>query len=212
MTGGTRGDRMRGGRRRRVRAILPAGLEQVRALAHPLRLRLLELFAERARTTKQAAEALGEAPTRLYHHVAALERAGLVRLRETRRVRGAVAKYFELAPAAPRAVPMRPARTRAGRRDATALGVLLFEEARRDLVRALAERRPEELQHLLALRGVLRLTAAEHGRLRRALLRLLRGVRERPAGTRRSRRRRYSLTIALLPADGAGGPAGGRGR
>src|SRR5437763_15673776 len=64
------------------------GMEEVRALSHPLRLRLLELFAERPRTTKQAAEVLGEAPTRLYHHVAALEKAGLVRLRETRRKRG----------------------------------------------------------------------------------------------------------------------------
>ena len=50
-----------------------AGLEQMRALSHPLRLRLLELFAERPRTTKQAAEALGEPTTKLYHHVAAHE-------------------------------------------------------------------------------------------------------------------------------------------
>ena len=37
----------------------------------------MELFAEAPRTTKQVAELLGEPPTRLYHHVAALERAGL---------------------------------------------------------------------------------------------------------------------------------------
>src|SRR3954453_6620842 len=73
----------------------PAGLEQMRALSHPLRVRLLELFAEGPRTTKQAAEALGESPTKLYHHVAALERAGLVRLRETRQNRGTTEKYFE---------------------------------------------------------------------------------------------------------------------
>src|SRR5918911_101299 len=71
------------------------GLEQLRALSHPLRLRLLELFARRPMTTKQAAEELGEPPTRLYHHVAALERAGLVRLRETRQNRGTTEKYFE---------------------------------------------------------------------------------------------------------------------
>jgi DNA-binding transcriptional ArsR family regulator len=82
-------------RRSRRRAPLPRGLARVRALAHPLRLRLLELFAERPRTTMQAAQALGEAPTRLYHHVAALERAGLVRLRETRPNRGTTEKYFE---------------------------------------------------------------------------------------------------------------------
>jgi DNA-binding transcriptional ArsR family regulator len=57
------------------------GLEQVRALSHPLRLELVELFATRPMTTKQAADAMHEAPTRLYHHVAALENAGLIRLR-----------------------------------------------------------------------------------------------------------------------------------
>jgi predicted transcriptional regulator len=69
----------------------------MRALAHPLRVRLVELFAERARTTKQAAVTLGVPPTRLYHHVHALERAGLLRLRETRRKRGTEEKYYETA-------------------------------------------------------------------------------------------------------------------
>lgn len=72
-------------------------LEQVRALAHPLRLRLVELFAEGSLTAKQAAEKLGQPPTRLYHHVATLERAGILRLKETRAVRGATEKYFEIA-------------------------------------------------------------------------------------------------------------------
>src|SRR4029078_9585631 len=71
------------------------GLEQVRALSHPLRLRLIELFAVKPMTTKQAAKQLGEKPTKLYHHVAALETAGLVRLRETRQKRGATEKYYE---------------------------------------------------------------------------------------------------------------------
>ena len=63
-------------------------LEQVRALAHPLRLRLFEAFARGPKTTKQAAELLGVAPTGLYHHAQALERAGLIRLKETRPNRG----------------------------------------------------------------------------------------------------------------------------
>src|SRR5205809_1154808 len=50
-------------------------LTQVRALAHPLRLRLIELFASGPLTAKQAAQKLGQPPTRLYHHVATLERA-----------------------------------------------------------------------------------------------------------------------------------------
>jgi hypothetical protein len=72
-------------------------LRQIRALSNPLRLRLLEQFAAGARTTKQAAAALGEPLTKLYHHVHALERAGLLVVRGTRRVRGVVEKSYEVA-------------------------------------------------------------------------------------------------------------------
>lgn len=68
-------------------------LEQMKVLADPRRIRILELLCEE-RTTKQVAEILGEPPTRLYHHVAALERVGLVRLARTRPSRGAVEKYY----------------------------------------------------------------------------------------------------------------------
>jgi hypothetical protein len=54
---------------------------------------MMELFAQ-PRTTKQVAELLGQPPTRLYHHVAALEGAGLLVLKETRQNRGAVEKWY----------------------------------------------------------------------------------------------------------------------
>ncbi len=206
MAGGTKGVKGRGTGRRAGRAIVAAGLEQVRALAHPLRLRLLELFAERVRTTKQAAEALGEAPTRLYHHVATLERAGLVRLRETRRVRGATEKYFEVVTSdlkVPR-TGARAGRWRGDARDQAALGVLLFDQARNDLVRALAGCGADAPEDLMAVRGVLRLSPAEVTRLKSELTRLLRRLSARPAagGKRtRDRRKRYSLTIALVPGE-----------
>ena len=68
-------------------------LEQMKVLADPRRIRILELLCEE-RTTKQVAEILGEPPTRLYHHVSALERVGLVRLARTRQSRGALEKYY----------------------------------------------------------------------------------------------------------------------
>jgi DNA-binding transcriptional ArsR family regulator len=68
-------------------------LEQMKVLADPLRIRMLELFGEE-RTTKQVADMLGQPPTRLYHHVAALERMGLVRLTRTQQRRGAMEKYY----------------------------------------------------------------------------------------------------------------------
>jgi len=41
------------------------------------------------------ADILGQPPTRLYHHVAALERMGLVRLTRTQQRRGALEKYYQ---------------------------------------------------------------------------------------------------------------------
>ena len=67
-------------------------LAQMKLLADPRRIRILELLGEE-RTTKQVAEILGEPPTRLYHHVAALARVGLIRLARTRQSRGAIEKY-----------------------------------------------------------------------------------------------------------------------
>jgi DNA-binding transcriptional ArsR family regulator len=68
-------------------------LDQMKVLADPLRIRILELLCEE-RTTKQVAGILGQPPTRLYHHVAALERVGLIRLARTRARRGALEKYY----------------------------------------------------------------------------------------------------------------------
>src|ERR1043165_2242008 len=74
--------------------VLHRTVADLRALAPPLRLRMMELFAESPKTTKQVAELLGQPPTRLYHHVAALERAGLLVLTETRQNRGTVEKWY----------------------------------------------------------------------------------------------------------------------
>lgn len=58
-------------------------LEQVRLLSDPLKLQLLQTFAESAKTTKQAAVELGESVTKLYRHVDALHDAGLLEIAES---------------------------------------------------------------------------------------------------------------------------------
>ncbi len=72
-----------------------SSLEQVKVIADPLRVRILETICLEPRTTKQVAEILGEKPTRLYHHVDALAEAGLIRLVDTRPVRGTTEKYYQ---------------------------------------------------------------------------------------------------------------------
>jgi len=175
----------------------PTGLEQVRALSHPLRLRLLELFKLQPRTAKQAAEVLGEPPTRLYHHVAALERAGLIRLRETRQNRGTTEKYYEAC------LPLRPIgkkdlTDKNVRRDLAAMGLVVFNQARNELVTTLAS--DQVPRNLLALRAVLNLTPAAATKLGRQLLEVLKSAKagKKPA---RAKTRTYAVTIALVPTE-----------
>ncbi len=70
-------------------------LAQVRVLANPLRLRLLDAFVAEPRTTMQVARVLGESPTRLYRHVDALFRAGFLERRGERKNRGTTEVYYQ---------------------------------------------------------------------------------------------------------------------
>ena len=69
-------------------------LDQVRLLSDPLKLRLLQSFAESARTTKQVAAELGESVTKLYRHVDALFDSGLIEVVEEKRKRGTIERTF----------------------------------------------------------------------------------------------------------------------
>jgi DNA-binding transcriptional ArsR family regulator len=173
------------------------GLEQVRALAHPLRLRLLELFSQQPRTAKQAAEVLGEPPTRLYHHVAALERAGLIRLRETRQNRGTTEKYYE-ASTPLRPIGMKVLKDKAARRDLASMGFLVFDQARNELVKALAS--DDVPENLMAVRAVFHLTPKAATELRKELVKMASRFRDLQKPSR-AKRRKYSLTMALVPTE-----------
>src|SRR6516164_1151744 len=123
-------------RKPRVQAERARATQELRALAH--RLRLVEEFAGQARTTMQVAEAMGEPPTRLYHHVNALERAGILRLARTRQVRGTTEKYFEVARKTLGAVDGGEV-TGSMKGSLRSLAHLMFEEARADLLAAIAD-------------------------------------------------------------------------
>ena len=69
-------------------------LEQVRLLSDPLKLRILQAFAEGAKTTKQVAGELGESITKLYRHVDALQDAGLLVVASEQQKRGTVERTF----------------------------------------------------------------------------------------------------------------------
>jgi DNA-binding transcriptional ArsR family regulator len=56
----------------------PATLQEARALAHPLRLRILRLCLDEPLTNKQLAAALGEQPASVLHHVRTLVATGFL--------------------------------------------------------------------------------------------------------------------------------------
>jgi DNA-binding transcriptional ArsR family regulator len=69
-------------------------IEQVRALADELRLRIVDLLLGQALTVTQLGKLLGVAPARVHYHVRELERVGLLRLVETREKGGILEKYY----------------------------------------------------------------------------------------------------------------------
>ena len=180
-------------------------LAQIRTLADPLRLRILSTLGEE-RTTKQVAEILGEKPTKLYHHVAALERAGLVRLTRKRQNRGTTEKYFVAVARAFRAdarlfssPTSRAAAPAVSSVISTALETTAAEIER--LVRVDTGSSTLEEEGLVAFLEV-RASAAEIRRLRAKLGRLVEPLGE--TGRARSsspKDRRYRLTLAFFPLD-----------
>jgi DNA-binding transcriptional ArsR family regulator len=173
--------------------------QELRALAHPLRLRLLEEFAGQARTTMQVAAALGEPPTRLYHHVNALERAGILKLARTRQVRGTTEKYYEVARKSFGAVDggQVTGRMRGSLRN---LAYLVFEEAKSDLVAAITDTKLTPETAPVALRMLLTVSPAQIAGIRKELLALLASIRKEckrqppPADAPR-----WALTVAFAP-------------
>jgi len=188
--------------RRRTQASNTLTLDRLRALAHPLRQRLLLLFAHQRLTTKQAAVKLGESPTKLYHHVAALERAGLVELKATRPNRGTVEKYYEATTRSVRAGRAQVASPAARE----AVGTLLFEQARADLLRALDRGKAPGEAAPIALRMLMQLTPAQARRVRAEVLALIERFRAEAAKApgARTQRQAYAFTAALLPVDFVG--------
>ena len=177
---------------------------ELRALAHPLRLRMMELFAESPKTTKQVAELLGQPPTRLYHHVAALERAGLLVLKETRQNRGALEKWYggvgrEFGPSS--GVRQKGPKARAARR---AVAATVLEQARQELLAI----PPGAKEAALLTRLVVVVPPTKIPSIRNWLFEALQRMRaefdvddESPTGAE-SACERWAVTLAFAPVSG----------
>lgn len=69
-------------------------IEQLRVIADPLRIRILDTLVARALTVTQLGKQLGESPAKLHYHVRELERVGMVRQVATRDKEGILEKYY----------------------------------------------------------------------------------------------------------------------
>jgi len=69
-------------------------IEQLRAVADPLRIRIYEALEVKPMTATQVGEELDEPAPKAHYHVRELERVGLVRLVETRERGGILEKYY----------------------------------------------------------------------------------------------------------------------
>ena len=69
----------------------------VKALAHPIRMKILNILDERMATPKELAEILGLPLENVSYHVRTLKDFGFIKLEKTRQVRGAVEHHYKVA-------------------------------------------------------------------------------------------------------------------
>lgn len=190
-------------------------LEQVKLLAHPLRSRILTAFCGGEFTTKQVAENLGEKPTKLYHHVEMLEKAGLLRKTRTQQNRGTLEQYYEAIASSFRVDPKIFSGGSGGGSDAEDLqGMLrdIFEGTGREMAQMFPDMAAVEAEEEAVL-GHLIIGAEQEqiDELRRRIMSVADFIKElseksgSDAGDEGEPGRRFRLTLAFYPLDKSAG-------
>jgi DNA-binding transcriptional ArsR family regulator len=192
---------------RQARSLTLSDLDQLKVLADPLRIRILEELCTEERTTKQVAQRLGEKPTKLYHHVEALERVGLIRLARTRQNRGTIEKYYLAVARQFRADPRIFSAADAGSKSEG--------DALQAMISTVFDRTADEMRGLIAQgrgrkgieeQGVLSYlevrTDSKHGRrIQAQLMKLIQSFEEAPKGGDKAGGRKYRFTLAFYPLE-----------
>src|SRR5262245_28201919 len=95
------------------------GVEALRALAHPIRLRILSLLTGASMTAAEVARELGLTHANASYHLRQLREAGTIQVAGEERIRGGTAKRYRYDP--DRDLPKPPAGTAGQRRRAVFL-------------------------------------------------------------------------------------------
>jgi DNA-binding transcriptional ArsR family regulator len=123
-----------------------------KALADPLRIRLLDWLRERPRSARELADCVGMPADRLYYHLSQLEQAGLIEVAEYRRLaRGKAERVYAPVEAEP------PADDASPRETAAFLGAML-EATAMDITAAYQAKEAGRRREVVVTRAALRLT------------------------------------------------------
>jgi DNA-binding transcriptional ArsR family regulator len=145
-----------------------------RALADPMRIRLLECLWGQPQSARELAEWAGMAPARLYYHLAQLEQAGLIEIAEYRRLPGGKVERVY------RPTPMEPPGDEATPLEyAEFLGAVL-EATRADVTAASVAKEAGERREITLTRATVRLSEADLITLREHLLELVHQAHQKP--------------------------------
>jgi DNA-binding transcriptional ArsR family regulator len=123
----------------------------LRAVADPLRMRLLGLLESGDRTVKELAVSLGVRPNRLYYHVRLLEEHGLIKVASTRMVSGIVEKRYQLA--ARRIAVSKELAKAAGNQAVGQMASSVLDELRREFVASIEDGDPAQSDRPRRLSG-----------------------------------------------------------
>ena len=145
-----------------------------RALADPLRIQLYELLSARPRSARELAGPTGKPPNRLYHHLALLEKGGLIEVAEYRQVPGGKVERV-YAPTA--SEPPSDAATPAERAEFLAA---VLEATRADITAASQAQEAGENRHISLVRSVVRVSEERVAGLRTAVEEFLRDAQDQP--------------------------------
>ena len=128
--------------------------QQLRALADPFRGRIITLLRERSASTTELAKALETPKGTVGHHLKVLEKAGLVRVVRTRKVRALTEKYYGRVA---RLFVLKTDDSMPDDLQRAALAAMMLRQASDELIAARVEKETSAILHVrLAPRDVLR--------------------------------------------------------
>lgn len=188
-------------------------LETLKVLADPLRIQIVELMTQAARTVKQVAAVLNLPPTKLYYHVKQLEERALIRVVDTRIVSGIVEKQYQASAFNYRVNhELFSLTSQAGKEGVNVMLTGLFDDTREDIQKSVEtdvlDVSPREEgddkplnRSLLISRKTLHLAPETAEEFYRRLKALVREYDESPANGQ-GEQHPYGLLVALYPSIG----------